>query len=338
MNKLILSLEVIIPTYNGAKTIKQTLLSLLHQSFQDFTVLIHDDYSTDNTLDIVRTLNDSRIRIVQNKKNLTCQKNLEAARKKSQADIVFWLCQDDILAIDTLAKTYTIFIEQPEVGAVVRPYFWFDSDIKTPVRAISQLNPLKDEIITICDGFERIKLFFDAAAQLSGLAYRNEYFSHRFHEDTFPGHVYVFASILKKHPVVFLKDYAVAVRIDSSQTRSVSSIYEKSPIESWVQMYQRIFPEKQFEKLRRYFILHYVAVNYLGLLQIRNYSTFNNFTREVYYLIKYRPINLITPFFILIVLICIFIPPILLIKIVDVYKREILSRTLPQITFEAALE
>ena len=70
--------------------------------------------------------------------------------------------------------------------------------------------------------------------QLSGLAYRVKFMDIPFHPDCFPCHIYPFASIFKKHPVVFLKDYNVAVRIATSQTRFISSIYEKSPMQSWL--------------------------------------------------------------------------------------------------------
>ena len=43
-------------------------------------------------------------------------------------------------------------------------------------------------------------------------------------------------SIFIKHPIVFTNKYSVAVRVNSSQCINVSGIYDKSPIESWIQM------------------------------------------------------------------------------------------------------
>ena len=157
-----LTLDVIIPAYNGGKTIRDTLGSLLSQSFSDFRVIIHDDCSTDNTEAVVKSFNDPRITFFKNKYNLTCQKNIEAARQKSKADIVYFLCQDDILSEDALIDAYNAFTLSDDIGAVVRPYFWFDEKINNPVRAISRLDLNKDEVVTINDDYSRIKVFIDA--------------------------------------------------------------------------------------------------------------------------------------------------------------------------------
>ena len=333
-----LTLDVIIPAYNGGKTIRDTLGSLLSQSFSDFRVIIHDDCSTDNTEAVVKSFNDPRITFFKNKYNLTCQKNIEAARQKSKADIVYFLCQDDILSEDALIDAYNAFTLSDDIGAVVRPYFWFDEKINNPVRAISRLDLNKDEVVTINDDYSRIKVFIDALGQLSGLSYRRKYFSTPFHEDIFPGHVYPFVSIFKKHPVVFLKNFTVAVRISSSQSRKISSIYEKSPIQSWVKLFKNQFPEAKYKDFREHFIKEYVAVNYLGLIQIKNYSTFKNLLREIYLLIKYRPKNLINPLFLTISMAVIILPPIILIPLVDWYKKTILAKVLPKISFKYKLD
>ena len=57
MRKTVIS--VIVPTYNTALLIERTLRSVLAQSCQDFEILVVDDCSTDDTLDIVRGVGDS---------------------------------------------------------------------------------------------------------------------------------------------------------------------------------------------------------------------------------------------------------------------------------------
>ena len=52
--------SVVIPLYNKEHLIKQTIKSLLDQSFEDFEVLIINDGSTDKSLELVERLIDSR--------------------------------------------------------------------------------------------------------------------------------------------------------------------------------------------------------------------------------------------------------------------------------------
>ena len=54
--------SVILPTYNRVKFIKNAINSVLNQTFIDFELIIIDDGSTDNTLEIVTNINDSRIK------------------------------------------------------------------------------------------------------------------------------------------------------------------------------------------------------------------------------------------------------------------------------------
>ena len=53
------------PVYNGEKYIKDTIESVLNQTYKDFEFIIVDDGSTDNTLNIIKVFNDERIKIIE---------------------------------------------------------------------------------------------------------------------------------------------------------------------------------------------------------------------------------------------------------------------------------
>ena len=56
-------ISVIIPAYNAAKTIVRCVDSLLSQTYQDWELIIMDDGSTDNTLDVCQSFQDKRIQV-----------------------------------------------------------------------------------------------------------------------------------------------------------------------------------------------------------------------------------------------------------------------------------
>lgn len=328
------TIDILIPTYNGSKYISETINSILSQSYKDFRIIICDDASKDNTIQVIKTIKDPRVVIKSHTKNLGYSLNLERARSYVEAPFIYLMGQDDIMATDTLKNTIKAFKLSPQIGAVTRPYFWFDKNIKIPVRAKKQLSSKKDTIVKITDNPKKVIRVFETLDQLSGLAYRTSFFNIPFHPDIFPCHIYPFAQIFKNHPVVFLKDYNIAVRIASSQTRSLSSIYEKSPLLSWVEMVKSVFSETKYQKIQKYLIKDFITKNYIGLVQLRNYARYKYFLREIWYLIKFNWKNIFSPSFWFFSLGCIICPPFILIPLVDWYKNKIYSQKLTGIKFK----
>ena len=56
---------VIVPTYNRGDLLRDTISSILGQTFEGFELIVVDDGSTDNTRDIVNEFNDQRIKYIQ---------------------------------------------------------------------------------------------------------------------------------------------------------------------------------------------------------------------------------------------------------------------------------
>jgi len=121
-------------------------------------------------------------------------------------------------------------------------------------------------------------------------------------------------------------------RIGTSQSRS--PIYDRSPIQNWVDMFNNVFFEPEFKKIKEKCIKEFVAVNYVGLLQIRNYAKYQYLLREISLLLKYRWQNLFSVSFWLFSLGSIVMPPFLLIPMIDWYKNNVNAKVLKNIRFE----
>lgn len=84
-------ISIIIPLYNKEKQIKNTLKSVLEQTFQDFEIIVVDDGSTDNGANEVLKTKDQRIRLVQQKTPVSPQPATGAYRKPASACSRFWM-------------------------------------------------------------------------------------------------------------------------------------------------------------------------------------------------------------------------------------------------------
>ena len=91
------AISVCIPTYNGAKYIAQTIESILNQTFTDFEVIVSDDGSSDETLEIVGSFNDPRIVRIDRLSKVGAEANWNNAVATASASLVKLVCQDDLL-------------------------------------------------------------------------------------------------------------------------------------------------------------------------------------------------------------------------------------------------
>lgn len=88
-------ISVCIATFNGEKYIKCQLSSILPQLSAEDEVVIADDGSTDKTLDIIRSFEDARIRIIDGAKRHSPIWNFEKALSQASGDYIYLSDQDD---------------------------------------------------------------------------------------------------------------------------------------------------------------------------------------------------------------------------------------------------
>ena len=104
MNELI---TVIINVYNGEKYIKKCLDCVINQTYQNIEILIVNDGSNDNTLNIIKEYKDKRIRIINQKnKGLSLSRNVGIDNAKGK--YLFFIDVDDYMDIDTIEYLYNL--------------------------------------------------------------------------------------------------------------------------------------------------------------------------------------------------------------------------------------
>lgn len=102
--------SVCIATYNGEKFISPQLQSILSQLDADDEVIVSDDGSTDNTLDIIRQFGDYRVKIFNNDSRYF-KWNFVNALNHSSGDIIFLADQDDVW-LDGKVRRCTELLQQ----------------------------------------------------------------------------------------------------------------------------------------------------------------------------------------------------------------------------------
>jgi glycosyltransferase involved in cell wall biosynthesis len=98
------TVSVCVPTYNGEEFVERTLRSVLAQEYEDFEIVLGDDGSTDNTLDVVKQFDDERLRVVAGISGVNAPANFNRLIAASRGKYVKVLCQDDTLYPECLGR------------------------------------------------------------------------------------------------------------------------------------------------------------------------------------------------------------------------------------------
>lgn len=98
-------ISVCLATYNGQRFIKRQITSILSQIGEEDEVVVSDDGSTDDTLTILRDLNDSRIRIIDGAHRHSPTWNFEKALEGARGEYIFLSDQDDVWMPEKVSVT-----------------------------------------------------------------------------------------------------------------------------------------------------------------------------------------------------------------------------------------
>jgi len=116
------TISVIIPVYNGEKTIKQTVESVLNQTFKDFELLIINDGSQDATLEIIQAINDERIQVFSYQ-NSGVSASRNRALTKAKGEFISFIDADDLWTPNKLELQFKALQDNPQAAVA---YSWSD--------------------------------------------------------------------------------------------------------------------------------------------------------------------------------------------------------------------
>jgi len=110
------------PVFNGEKYLRESIQSILDQTFTDFEFIIIDDGSTDTSLQTIQGFTDKRIQIIRNSSNLGTPASLNRGIKISKGQYIARMDADDISLPKRLEKPYNFMERNLNIGIVGTGY------------------------------------------------------------------------------------------------------------------------------------------------------------------------------------------------------------------------
>jgi glycosyltransferase involved in cell wall biosynthesis len=114
--------SIVIPTYNQAKYIRDSIDSALNQTYKNTEVIVVDDGSTDDTGEILRSYGNTIIHIHQENKGVTAAMN--AGAMKAKGEFILFLSSDDILMPNIIERQLNILRNKRDVDFVYTDYYY----------------------------------------------------------------------------------------------------------------------------------------------------------------------------------------------------------------------
>lgn len=143
MNNMV---SVIIPTYNRANSIENSIRSVLNQTYTDFEIIVVDDASQDNTEEVVKSINDNRILYIRNNENYGVASARNIGAQYVKGEFIAFNDSDDIWHCDKLEKQMKVMMQNDDCKLV---YCAFN---RTFIDGTSMRIPNVDEEISDLEG------------------------------------------------------------------------------------------------------------------------------------------------------------------------------------------
>lgn len=119
------TVSVVMSVYNGAEHLRTAIHSILNQTFKNFEFIIIDDGSTDNSIGVIRSFNDPRIRVIQ-QPNKGLVDSLNLGVRLARAPLIARMDQDDISLPFRLEKELRSIISHPRIGLLGSFFSYID--------------------------------------------------------------------------------------------------------------------------------------------------------------------------------------------------------------------
>lgn len=123
-------ISIVLPCYNGAKMLGSAIESILAQTFQDWELIIVNDCSTDNTLEVAQLYaeKDPRIRVFSNDKNSKLPATLNHGFREACGEYWTWTSDDNLLLPNFCQEMNDYLDMHPQVGFVASDEQRIDMD------------------------------------------------------------------------------------------------------------------------------------------------------------------------------------------------------------------
>ncbi len=278
------SVSVIIPTYNSASWINETVQSILKQTYPVLEILVVDDGSTDNTVDVVSSYQNPIKYIYQNHRGVSSARN--RGIQMARGDLIAFLDADDYWDPRKIEAQVNLLHDRSLmwVSCETQP---FDAITRTMIREIT--SPMQEG--DILDAL-LLNNFIGSATPIvrksifEQVGYFNEAYDARIGEDWD-----MWLRIASRYPLGVVRERLAFQRLHSDSTMSSTSMAEKVKALEGV-IYRAV--TNNYEKLKPFEPFALANIYYSAGVQLMKQDQYRDAQSYFFRELRYRPLKLDT--------------------------------------------
>lgn len=230
-------ISVVMPVYNGERFLIDAIKSILNQSLSNFEFLIIDDGSIDNTMSIINSFTDNRIRVIKQNENKGIVDALNKGIDAARGQYIARMDADDIALERRFEKQYSFMQSNPLTAVCGTQAFFIDDQSESIGELRTATN--NDEIsvnMIFNNSFIHSSTFFKSDI-LKEYKYSKEY---QYAED-----FHLFMRISLDHPVANLPDFLCCYRNhNNSTTNTLNDKMQRSKHKTQEYLLRRLLKNK----------------------------------------------------------------------------------------------
>lgn len=244
--------SIIVASYNYEKYISETLVSLINQTYKNIEIIVIDDGSSDNSINIIKNYQkqDPRIKLIThpNNENKGLAFSVKTAIENASGEYIAFCESDDYFALDHIEKKIKYINKYPNADIIInKPLMFGDND---------KIKELQNGFASLFYQLEKIrkpKIYFYEMEftwtfpTFSTVMVRKECFSYcDFNsKPTSAIDIWLWKQITTKYKVGFVNEFLTYWRIHKD---SLANTGERVPDLYWKNLNQILYKNKEFKK------------------------------------------------------------------------------------------
>lgn len=207
---------VFMPVYNSEQYIKESLDSIINQTYQNLEILLVDDGSTDRSVEIIKSYKDERIRLIQNRKNRGIPYTRNVGLKEASGEYIAIMDSDDIAVPNRIERQVQYLETNKKIDAIGSFYIKFGGKFEKRVQSR----------FTAPEEIKAMLLFYNPIANPSVTLRKSTLLKNNltYHLDFFVAQDYqMWAQLIKVGNIAILPEYLLKYRFGHENISKISN-------------------------------------------------------------------------------------------------------------------